>query len=40
MSQNRKARVHAMNEPLIFDPKGGMPRLLMIMERLRDPDTG
>lgn len=29
-----------MNEPLIFDPKGGMPRLLMIMERLRDPDTG
>jgi ATP diphosphatase len=40
MSQNRKARVHAMNELLIFDPKGGMPRLLMIMERLRDPDTG
>jgi ATP diphosphatase len=25
---------------LIFDPKGGMPRLLEIMRRLRDPQTG
>ena len=25
---------------LIHDPKGGMPRLLEIMRRLRDPDTG
>lgn len=25
---------------LIFDPKGGMPRLLEIMRRLRDPETG
>lgn len=26
--------------PLITDPNGGMPRLLEIMRRLRDPDTG
>ncbi len=26
--------------PLILDPKGGMPRLLEIMRRLRDPETG
>ena len=26
--------------PLIHDPDGGMPRLLEIMRRLRDPDTG
>ena len=26
--------------PLINDPQGGMPRLLEIMRRLRDPDTG
>ena len=26
--------------PLIHDPNGGMPRLLEIMRRLRDPDTG
>ncbi|WP_147124633.1 nucleoside triphosphate pyrophosphohydrolase [Shimia ponticola] len=25
---------------LVFDPKGGMPRLLEIMRRLRDPETG
>lgn len=25
---------------LIFDPDGGLPRLLEIMRRLRDPDTG
>jgi ATP diphosphatase len=29
-----------MSEPLIHDPKGGMPRLLEIMARLRDPETG
>jgi len=27
-------------ETLIHDPNGGMPRLLEIMRRLRDPDTG
>ncbi|MEP3297096.1 MAG: nucleoside triphosphate pyrophosphohydrolase [Pseudoruegeria sp.] len=27
-------------DSLIFDPNGGMPRLLEIMRRLRDPDTG
>ena len=26
--------------PLITDPNGGMPRLLEIMRRLRDPETG
>ncbi|MFY0691373.1 MAG: nucleoside triphosphate pyrophosphohydrolase [Paracoccaceae bacterium] len=26
--------------PLVEDPEGGMPRLLEIMRRLRDPDTG
>ena len=29
-----------MSEDLIHDPKGGMPRLLEIMRRLRDPETG
>ncbi len=29
-----------MSDALIFDPKGGMPRLLEIMRRLRDPKTG
>lgn len=29
-----------MSDSLIFDPKGGMPRLLAIMARLRDPETG
>ncbi|MGH1459338.1 MAG: nucleoside triphosphate pyrophosphohydrolase [Paracoccaceae bacterium] len=28
------------HDPLIFDPKGGMPRLRAIMRALRDPDTG
>ena len=28
------------DDPLIHDPNGGMPRLLEIMRRLRDPDTG
>ncbi len=28
------------NDSLIHDPDGGMPRLLEIMRRLRDPDTG
>ena len=27
-------------DPLILDPLGGMPRLLEIMRRLRDPETG
>ena len=27
-------------DPLITDPNGGMPRLLEIMRRLRDPETG
>jgi nucleoside triphosphate diphosphatase len=29
-----------MPDDLIHDPKGGMPRLLEIMRRLRDPQTG
>ena len=29
-----------MSDDLIHDPRGGMPRLLEIMRRLRDPDTG
>lgn len=28
------------NDALIHDPEGGMPRLLEIMRRLRDPETG
>ncbi|MEL6682496.1 MAG: nucleoside triphosphate pyrophosphohydrolase [Pseudomonadota bacterium] len=28
------------HDPLIHNPNGGMPRLLEIMRRLRDPDTG
>ncbi|MEE2946156.1 MAG: nucleoside triphosphate pyrophosphohydrolase [Pseudomonadota bacterium] len=28
------------DDSLIFNPKGGMPRLLEIMRRLRDPKTG
>ena len=28
------------DDPLIHDPHGGMPRLIAIMQRLRDPDTG
>ena len=28
------------DDSLIHNPKGGMPRLLEIMRRLRDPDTG
>jgi len=28
------------DDALIHDPEGGMPRLLEIMRRLRDPDTG
>ncbi|WP_120501616.1 nucleoside triphosphate pyrophosphohydrolase [Roseovarius sp. EL26] len=28
------------DNPLIHDPNGGMPRLLEIMRRLRDPETG
>ncbi len=29
-----------MSDDLIHNPKGGMPRLLAIMRRLRDPETG
>lgn len=29
-----------MSDALIRDPEGGMPRLLEIMRRLRDPETG
>ncbi len=29
-----------MSDALIHDPRGGMPRLLEIMRRLRDPETG
>jgi ATP diphosphatase len=29
-----------MSDDLIHNPKGGMPRLIEIMRRLRDPDTG
>jgi len=29
-----------MSDDLIHDPHGGMPRLLEIMRRLRDPETG
>ena len=29
-----------MVDPLILDPKGGMPRLIAIMRALRDPHTG
>ena len=28
------------SDKLVHDPKGGMPRLLEIMRRLRDPETG
>ncbi len=28
------------DDPIIHDPKGGMPRLVEIMRRLRDPETG
>ena len=28
------------SDDLVHDPKGGMPRLLEIMRRLRDPETG
>ena len=30
----------AVRAALVHDPKGGMPRLLEIMARLRDPETG
>lgn len=29
-----------MSDDLIHDPRGGMPRLIAIMRRLRDPDRG
>ncbi|MBU2963060.1 nucleoside triphosphate pyrophosphohydrolase [Citreicella sp. C3M06] len=29
-----------MSDDLVHDPKGGMPRLVEIMRRLRDPQTG
>ncbi|WP_157056547.1 nucleoside triphosphate pyrophosphohydrolase [Pseudorhodobacter aquimaris] len=38
MAQPRLSR--PQSEALIADPQGGLPRLLEIMARLRDPDTG
>jgi len=41
--QDRKKGVHAMTKTSgdpIFDQKPGLPRLLEIMRRLRDPETG
>lgn len=33
--------MHKMSsDALVYDPNGGMPRLLEIMRRLRDPETG
>ncbi|WP_299150103.1 nucleoside triphosphate pyrophosphohydrolase [uncultured Tateyamaria sp.] len=40
MSQNLKAREAAMGDTLIHDESAGIERLLEIMRRLRDPDTG
>ena len=43
MGQFFKSPVVAMtkiSDDLVNDPKGGMPRLLEIMRRLRDPETG
>lgn len=34
------AHSRAASDAVIADPQGGMPRLLEIMARLRDPDTG
>ncbi|ARE39663.1 Nucleoside triphosphate pyrophosphohydrolase MazG [Rhodovulum sp. P5] len=31
---------HSDSDALVHDPDGGLPRLLEIMRRLRDPDTG
>lgn len=31
---------HSDSDALVHDPEGGLPRLLEIMRRLRDPDTG
>ena len=31
---------HAASQALCLDPNGGLPRLLEIMARLRDPETG
>lgn len=30
----------SVSDTLVFDPNGGLPRLLEIMRRLRDPETG
>ena len=35
-----RAAMSNSSDALVNDPKGGMPRLLEIMDRLRDPDTG
>lgn len=35
-----QARIIMTENSLVHDPRGGMPRLLEIMRRLRDPETG
>src|SRR5690554_2982203 len=41
LSPNPKTGAAAMtDDSLIHDPEGGMARLLQIMRRLRDPQTG
>ncbi len=32
--------IHPASDALVHDPEGGLPRLLEIMARLRDPETG
>ncbi|WP_424969098.1 nucleoside triphosphate pyrophosphohydrolase [Dinoroseobacter sp. S76] len=39
-SPGSQALPHAESDALCFDPDGGLPRLLEIMRRLRDPETG
>lgn len=40
VNSGAKAVTKSNSSDLIHDPKGGMPRLLEIMRRLRDPQTG
>ncbi|GGG75403.1 nucleoside triphosphate pyrophosphohydrolase [Salipiger pallidus] len=39
MSDNR-SEAQIRSDALVHNPKGGMPRLIEIMRRLRDPETG
>jgi len=39
-AHDAKTGAFAMSDDLIHDPEGGMPRLIEIMRRLRDPETG